>query len=109
MTFFPVPDEFYSDPQYLGWTAEAYALWTIAGSWSCDRLTDGLIPTSAFALFPPHVVTAAEELVERRIWKRARGGGYQYVSWPRECSRAYVEAKRAKERAKKRRQRSDKN
>lgn len=105
VTFFPVPDEFFSDPQYLGWTAEAYALWTIAGSWSCARLTDGRIPTSAFALFPANVVVAAEELVERRIWKRARGGGYQYVTWPKQCTKAYVLAQREKQRLKKQRQR----
>jgi hypothetical protein len=107
VTFFPVPDEFYSDPQYLGWTADAIATWVIAGSWSCDRLTDGFIPTMAFALFPPFASTAAEELVERRIWKRSRGGGYQFVTWPKQCSKAYVLAQREKERLKKQRQRND--
>lgn len=105
MTYFPIPDEFYRDPTFLGWTAAAYALWSIAGSWSADRLTDGFVPTTALALFPPFAADAAEELVERGVWRRARGGGYQYVGWPRECSRAYVEAKRERARNKKRRQR----
>jgi hypothetical protein len=105
MTFFPIPDEFYRDPDYLGWSAEAYAAWSIAGSWSADRLTDGFIPTKALPLFPAFVTTAADELVERKIWRRARGG-FQYCAWPRECSRAYVEAKRERERKRKARQRA---
>lgn len=105
MTFFPVPDEFYRDLLYLGWSAEEYALWAIAGSWSADRLTDGLVPTAALALFPPFASSAADALVARGIWKRARGG-YQYVTWPRECSRAVVLAKREKEKLKKQRQRA---
>lgn len=105
MTFFPIPDEFYRDPPFLGWSAEAYALWMLAGSWSADRLTDGSVPTTALALFPPNVSAAAEELVERRVWKRARGG-FQYLDWPKECSRAVVEAKREAARTKKARQRA---
>jgi hypothetical protein len=107
MTFFPVPDELYRDPSFLGWSAEAYALWMLAGSWSCDRLTDGSIPTVALALFPPAIAAAADELVEHRIWRRARGG-YQYVSWPRQCTKAFVLAQREAERQKKERQRAAK-
>ncbi|MFL6141597.1 MAG: hypothetical protein ACJ72N_06980 [Labedaea sp.] len=106
MTFFPIPDELFSDPKYLGWSAEAYSLWIFAGSWSCNRLTDGLVPTTALALFPAAFTASTEELVERGIWKRARGG-YQYADWPRECSRAYVEAKRESERTRKQRQRGN--
>lgn len=105
MTFFPVPDEFYRDLLYLGWSAEEYALWAIAGSWSADRLTDGLVPIAALALFPPFASSAADALVARGIWKRARGG-YQYAMWPRECSRAVVLAKREREKLKKQRQRA---
>jgi hypothetical protein len=108
VTFFPIPDEFYRDPKFLGWSAEAYALWVIAGSWSADRLTDGFVPIMALALFPAAIAASAAELVERRVWKRARGG-FQYVGWPRECSRAYVEAKREAERVRKQRQRSTTN
>ncbi|GAA3878644.1 hypothetical protein GCM10022243_49200 [Saccharothrix violaceirubra] len=105
MTFFPTPDEFYRDPLYLGLSAQAIALWTVAGSWSADRLTDGFVPTAALALFPTIDPAAADELVARGIWKRARGG-HQYVDWPRTCSREYVLAKREKERDKKRGQRA---
>ena len=105
MTFFPVPDEFYRDLLYLGWSAEEYALWAIAGSWSADRLTDGLVPTAALALFPTFASSAADALVARGIWKRARGG-YQYATWPRECSRDVVLAKREREKLKKQRQRT---
>lgn len=105
MTFFPIPDEFYRDPKYLGWTAAEYALWTLAGSWSADRLTDGLVPAAALALFPSDVREAAAALVERGVWRRARGGGFQYVEWPRECSRSVVEGRREQYRASKRGQR----
>lgn len=105
MTFFPVPDEFYKDPNFLGWSAEAYSLWMLAGSWSCDCLTDGSVPITALALFPPAISAAADELVKRRIWKRARSG-YQYLTWPRQCSREYVLAQREVERIKKEKQRA---
>ncbi|MCO1575338.1 hypothetical protein M8C13_06135 [Crossiella sp. SN42] len=105
MTFFPVPDEFYRDPQFLGWSAHAYALWMLAGSWSADRTTDGFVPTAALALFPQDVSAAADELVERGIWRRARGG-YQYVTWPEECSRARIEAKKEAWRQRQRKHRS---
>lgn len=105
MTFFPVPDEFYRDLTYLGWSAEEYALWIIAGSWSADRLTDGSVPTAALALFPAFASSAADALVTRGIWKRARGG-YQYVEWPEQCSRKFVLAKRERERLKKQGQRA---
>jgi hypothetical protein len=105
VTFFPIPDEFYRDPKYLGWTANEYVLWMLAGSWSADRLTDGSVPTSALALFPEYAREAAALLVERGVWRRARGGGYQYVEWPRECSRSLVEGRRQQYRRSKRGQR----
>lgn len=107
MTFFPIPDEFYRDAKYLSWSSDAYALWSIAGSWSADRLTDGLVPTPALALFPSGPAGAADELVERGVWRRARGG-FQYIDWPEVCSRAYVEAKREAWRGRKQKSRSSK-
>lgn len=106
MTFFPIPDEFYRDPQSVGWSAAEYALWCLAGSWSTDRLTDGSVPAAALALFPGDIAQAADLLAERGVWKRTRGGGYQYVNWPKECSRSFVERRREQYRNGKREKRS---
>lgn len=92
MTFFPLPDEFYADPLFLGQSDAAVALYARAGSWSAHHLTDGLVPSTAL----PLLTTATEapaQLCEVGVWKRTRGG-FQFVDWPREASRAYVEAKR---------------
>lgn len=93
MTFFLVSDGFHSDPQFLGTSEAAVALWTRAGSWSAFHLTDGYVPTSALPMFTPNHEQASAELVERGVWKRARGG-FQFVDWRKESSRTYVEAKR---------------
>jgi len=93
VTFFPVPDEFYADPQFIPASDAAIVLWARAGSWSAHHLTDGHVPAGALLGFHKDGPAAAEELVQLRVWKRARGG-YQYVVWPPHASRAYVEAKR---------------
>lgn len=93
MTLFPIPDEFYADPQFLSASPAAVDLWTRAGSWSAHHLTDGLVPSTALPVLRQADAAAADELVALGIWKRTRGG-FQYVAWPRLASRAHVEAKR---------------
>jgi hypothetical protein len=94
VTFFPVPDEFYADPQFAGLPGDALGLWTRAGSWSAHHLTDGFVPSTMLPVLlqqldpqSPHM------LVERGVWKRARGG-FQFVYWPKQASKDHVEAKR---------------
>lgn len=97
MTWFPVSDDFYSDPQFLGATDAAVALYARAGSWSARYLTDGRVPSTALPTLTSAIEQAPEELCERGVWKRIRGG-FQFTDWPRLASRAYIEAKREADR-----------
>jgi hypothetical protein len=93
MTHFPLPDEFYDDPLYDGISDAGIALYARAASFSARHTTDGFVSSSKLPSLTTQVDTAPEELVRARVWRRARGG-FQFVVWPRECTRAYVEAKR---------------
>jgi len=105
MTYFPLPDEFYADPKFTGASDAAIVLWARAASWSAHHLTDGLVPSTTLPLLHRDAEAAAAELVERRAWKRARGG-FQFVGWPTLASRTYVEAKREGNRARQQKHRS---
>ncbi len=93
MTFFPIPDEFYADPQFASTSDAAIVLWARAASWSAHHLTDGAVPAAICLQLHRDGDTAAAALVQCRAWKRTRGG-FQFVVWPKLASRAYVEAKR---------------
>lgn len=80
MTYFPLPDEFYSTPELLGATDAAWALYARAASWSARHLTDGHVPSEALPLLTSADGQAAVELVQRRVWTRARGG-FQFARW----------------------------
>ncbi|WP_158884076.1 hypothetical protein [Amycolatopsis anabasis] len=59
----------------------ALALWVVAGSWSSDNLTDGLIPDHQLPwLFPAGADEQARKLVTARLWRRVRGG-YEFHEW----------------------------
>lgn len=105
--FFPVPDEVYSSPKYLELSDSAMALYTRAGSWSAHHLEDGYVPSTVLALFQASEQTA-EELVAQRVWRRSRGG-FQYVDWPRQATKSYVEAERERNREKQKRHRQRHN
>lgn len=90
---FPLPRDINSDPQFLGATDAAVALYTKAASWSAERPTDGFVPTAALSLFTANHEQATAELVERGVWRRARGG-FQFASWPKQCTAAYMEDQR---------------
>lgn len=107
MPWFPLSDELYSDARYLGLSADALALWTRAASWTADRLTDGVVPTTAIAMFPGATEVHAAELVEAGVWKRARGG-WQYVDYPESAKQGAVQARRnADKRRQQKKRRSD--
>jgi hypothetical protein len=105
VTFFPLPDEFYADPQFIPASDASIVLWARAASWSAHHLTDGSVPSSILPLLHRDADTAAAELVQLTVWKRTRGG-FQFVVWPKFASRAYVEAKREGSRARQQRKRS---
>lgn len=104
MTWFPLSDELYSDPQFIGLSDAALALWTRAASWSTRHLTDGSVPSKVLPLLTSAVEQAPAELVEHGVWKRARGG-FVFADWPKYATSEHVKNKRQIERDRKAKQR----
>jgi len=105
LTWFPLSDEFYSDPQFLGASDAAVALYARAASWSARHLTDGRVPSTALPLLTSATEQTPAELCEHGIWKRARGG-FQFTTWPTGASKAAVTARRQADRTRQQRKRS---
>lgn len=105
MPWFTVDDGFADHPKVIRCSLAAIGLWTKAGSWCAKHLTDGAVPGAMLRVWggtPRH----AAELVEAGLWLRA-GGGYQFHQWsPRNPTKLEVEAKRAKDAARKREERA---
>ncbi len=60
-------------------------LWTLAGSWSADNLTDGFVPVHVLVRWDKHWKRLAASLVAADLWKASeREGetGYQFISEP---------------------------
>jgi len=107
---FYVDDRFHGSDPVLRIPRElrlaAVGLWTLAGTWSAQFLKDGHVA--------PHVVAnydggieAADALVEVKLWRRTRGGAYQFRDWAKwQKTREQVEAYRAGERDRKSRARA---
>lgn len=106
MVWFKVDDKLHSHSKVRKVLAEepaALALWVVAGSWSADNLTDGLIPDHQLPwLIPAGADELAQKLVIARLWRRVRGG-YQFHEWDADASgtrrnptRSEVEAERRK-------------
>lgn len=101
MTWFKVDDSFYSHPKVLALRASrngkgAIALWTLAGSWCSQQLTEGRVPRHVVAMLGASRADA-ETLVAAGLWVRDGDVGYAFHDWlSRNPSRASVEAKRGK-------------
>jgi hypothetical protein len=79
MTYFKVDDHFHSHPKILDLGLDAVGLWTLAGSWSGEQLTDGFIPSSLIARLGGSPETA-QALVDAGLWEIAEGG-YLFHDW----------------------------
>jgi len=79
MTYFKVDDHFHSHPKILDLGLEAIGLWTLAGSWSGEQLTDGFISSSLIARLGGSPETA-QALVDAGLWEIAEGG-YLFHDW----------------------------
>ncbi|OXM69662.1 hypothetical protein [Amycolatopsis vastitatis] len=106
MPWFKVDDKFHSHNKIRKVLADepaALALWVVAGSWSSDNTTDGVIPDHQLPwLFPVGADELARKLVAARLWRRVRGG-YEFHEWlsdsdgtKRNPSREEVENERRK-------------
>lgn len=102
MTWFRVDDKLHSHPKRHAASLRALGLWTLAGSWSGDQLTDGHIPAVIVKALGG-TTTDAASLVNAGLWERV-DGGYQFRDWAdHNPSRKDVQDKRNAEREKKQR------
>lgn len=102
MPRFPVDDGFHSHPKAWAASLAALGLWTVAGSWSNDQGTDGLIPDHMIQLLSRGQTELVRELCDAGLWRRTRGG-YQFHQWdadgdgtPRNITRDEAIARRSK-------------
>lgn len=79
MAWFKVDDGWWSHPKTLQLSDNSVSLWTRAGSWSCQHLTDGFIPVSALKTLGG-TPRFAGELVKVGYWEKA-DGGWVFHDW----------------------------
>lgn len=80
MTWFKVDDSFYDHPKVFDAPDCVLALWLRAGAWSARNLRDGFVPAKLPARLCDDPDTAVRELLDRGLWRRAKGG-YQFHDW----------------------------
>lgn len=85
----------------------AVGLWTLAGTWSRKWLKDGYVPEHMIDELggTPEIVDLLVDVA--KLWKRKRGGGYQFLEWEKwQDPREKVEKKRGEWRDRQNRRRS---
>lgn len=110
MPWFKVDDKFHSHPKVMELTTGAVGLWTLAGTWCADYLTDGEIRRGQIRRLGGSE-SEAQELVEAGLWITTEDG-YQFENWnDYQPTRESVEGEReaARERQRKRREQREKN
>lgn len=80
MTWFKVDDHLHSHPKTWAASLAAMGLWSVAGSWSSDQLTDGFIPEHVAMALSRGQIELADELVLAGFWERTERG-YQFHEW----------------------------
>lgn len=104
MAWFRVDDGFASSPKVLriprAQRLAAVGLWTIAGAWSSQHLTDGVVPNFMLEEWGADV-SHGTALVDAGLWVPT-ADGYRFHDWlDYQSSRADVRALREKERTRK--------
>lgn len=98
MPWFMVDDKLHSHPKAVRAGVSAMGLWSLAGSWSADQLTDGFIPDYIAARIDSDSEAHAAELVKARLWHTTEKNGepgWQFHEWENfQPTREAVEAKR---------------
>lgn len=83
MAWFKIDDGLHSSRKFLSiprrYRFAAIGVWTVAGSWCADQLTDGIVPDYMLAEWnvPP---AAPAALVEAGLWERTHDG-YEFHKW----------------------------
>lgn len=102
MTWFKVDDSLHSHPKIEALRhgphyGDALALWTLAGSWCAQHLTDGFLPKTLAKTFGFRS-KVAQELVRVGLWSEEKDG-YRFHQWAeRQPARSQVEQRRAESR-----------
>ena len=84
MPWFKVDDAFHSHPKVMELSVEAVGLWTLAGTWCANYLTDGTIKESVLHRFgrtSANVRELCAELVASGLWIDNGDGTYTYKDW----------------------------
>lgn len=105
MAWFKVDDKFHSHPKVMELSTGAVGLWTLAGSWCADYLTDGAIKRGQIKRLGGSE-SEAQELVDVGLWV-ATEDGWQFRDWTDyQPTRDAIEAERdaAKDRMKRARE-----
>lgn len=98
MAWFKVDDKLHSSPKWRGATKGARALWSTAGSWCSDQLTDGNIPKAMLRALDGTPADAAS-LVSVGLWETTTDG-WCFHDWSEyQPDAASVRAKRESESA----------
>lgn len=79
MTWFKVDDQFWSHPKVVALSPDAGWLWTRAGSYCGQHLTDGFVSIAALGMLGGSKAEAAE-LVAAALWLDV-SGGYRFHDW----------------------------
>lgn len=108
MPWFKVDDGFHSHPKVMPLSPEAVGVWTLAGSWSANYLTDGEVHANIVRRFGG-TSEAIQELVDADLWLDNGDGTYQFKDWSDyQPVKADVEAERAAARERMRQVRAQK-
>jgi hypothetical protein len=119
MTYFKIDDGFYDHPKVMSLPRGpirkgAVSLWSLAGSWCCRYLTDGLLPETRVVELGG-AMKEADALVAARLWHPGGddcwiedeelrcppvpGGHFLYHQWPEHQDlKSLVEERRMKAR-----------
>lgn len=97
MSWFKVDDKFHSHPKRHRAGLRAIGLWTAAGSWCSDQLTDGHVPHHMLAVLGGRSADA-KALVDAGLWlPDPDGDGWRFHDWTEQNpTRSQVTEKRAR-------------
>lgn len=99
--WFKMDDKFHSSKKLMKISKRARfgaaGLWSIAGSWCGEQLTDGFVPQYMLEAWGPPP-SASKALVEVGLWANV-DGGFQFVNWAEyQPTKADVERDRTRNR-----------
>jgi len=106
VVWFKVDDRFHSHPKAIAAGPAAIGLWTLAGSWSVEHLTDGFIPRQVLVRLSSDSNRSrlAKRLVDVGLWEQVGDEGWQFHDWGDELRQKTSEQVKAEREATRERQ-----